>query len=192
METSKHDTSEAPQTDADSATLSEPQAASTSPTTQQNKKQRKFRDKVEGPEAPLRKKKPVAPAPRDIVLQSLTTERGWTQELFEQTGISQWRWRILGNILLLPPLPPAPLSPLHIQDVVHAFRKALPNVDGIVALEGKIQGELRTPRVVVLTPDRPTETIHIENGIKFCVRCSFQPSDDAWSILCSLQYRLSL
>lgn len=117
-----------------------------------------------------RKKKPLAPAPRDVILRFLSELRTWPSTRLEDIGVGRWRWRILGAVLLLPPLPEG-LSASELTDIVDAFLAAHKNVRCIVALDGKINGELRTPQVTLLTPQASTETIHTENGIQFKVRC---------------------
>jgi tRNA G37 N-methylase Trm5 len=131
-------------------------------------------------------KKPVAPTPQELITKHLRDQCSWSSEQIASVGVPGWRYRILGSVLLLPPLP-ADVEPSTLNHIIEAYLFALPKVNCIVAMEGKINGELREPKVIVLTPDRPTETIHIENGIKFKVRdvmsfrCVWQLTEGVWS-----------
>lgn len=109
-----------------------------------------------------KKKKPIPPIQR--VVKYLLENEGWSSHSIEESGIDKLKYRILGDILVLPPFH---IDSGNIESIDRAFRQVFKGIRCVVAHEGKISGELRKPNVIVLSEVDDLSTIHIENGIKF-------------------------
>jgi len=99
----------------------------------------------------------------------LKERKGWSEDEIAALALGRLNWRILGTIILVSQLGPIE-SIKNKEDLSDAFKSVFPKTTCVVALLGRIKGELRRPDTLVLTPNGVTTTVHKENGIKFLVR----------------------
>lgn len=100
-------------------------------------------------------------------------QNGWTKE---EAALIPSKWIIYGDILVFdtPPSHNAPptidyLSILRRPSLLAAFQTIYSRVKCLMISVGTVIGELRKPRLEVLTEGGVSETVHVENGVKYMV-----------------------